>query len=216
MSAFDIILWVAAIGITGFAIYILVISRQKPELKQVRSFLSHSYFCQDSVHLANLILHQCAVLYLVVSILYLLRNTWELAYDAKWMLPKNSNVFVPDYVYILDPILDMWVTFILLVIIFAMGCKKRDGFWTVQQPYEASYGGPVPQQAWPAPMYPVAAQGYAPYPLQTVPAQWQQKPGYQQPGFYPPPVDVNQQRVSSPGEFVHPQHNLVGATTEVK
>ncbi len=41
----------------------------------------------------------------------------------------------PLYVAILKPLLSTWPVFILLVLLFAMGVRKKDGLWSTQQPW---------------------------------------------------------------------------------
>jgi len=67
----------------------------------------------------------------------------------------------------------MWTTFVVLVLIFVIGCRKRDGFWSTNE------GGGI-QQAWPAPMQ---QQSYAQYnvPVQNPTQQGWQQPIYQRP-----------------------------------
>jgi hypothetical protein len=83
------------------------------------------------------------------------------------------------YVNVVDPILDMWTTFVLLIIIFSIGCRKRDGLWSTN--HEAAFQQEVkvpsplqPQQTWPAQSHPQQQQqqGFAQY---YVPQQQQQQ-----------------------------------------
>ncbi|KAE9367216.1 hypothetical protein N431DRAFT_385443 [Stipitochalara longipes BDJ] len=136
-AAFDILLWIASIAVAAFTIYVLIVSHQSPQTR------------------SN------AIIYLVIGILYVLRNTWVLAYDAKWLLPKTPS-FVPIYTEILWPILDAWVTFIVLVLVFAIGCRRRHGLWTTEPGSSGMFGRrqqPQPiQQQWQSPQ-PVVPQG---------------------------------------------------------
>jgi hypothetical protein len=84
---------------------------------------------------------QCAIIYVVSAVLFLLRNTWELAYYATWILPKKR---VPQYVLVVDPILDAWVTFVILVLIFVIGCRKRKGLWSTDQAWMSQNGNAQP------------------------------------------------------------------------
>jgi hypothetical protein len=221
-AAFDILLWVASLAVLALTIYVLVISRQKTQLRQVSLFLS-ALLCVKTARMpANLPLLLCqnAILFLVIGILYLLRNTWELAYDATWGLKNNPFLTVPLYIQVLDPILDIWTTFVILVLVFVIGCRKRDGLWTTHQPWMANYGGGAPQvqqpqQVWPAPMNSVLQQGYAEYNHQAPPVQPQMQPGWQQPVYYYPqanqaPPGVQSEGMPQPGSPMNVQHHELG------
>jgi len=158
-SAFIIILWIASLAILGFAIYVFIISRKMTQLRNG------------------------AVIYLVIGILFVLRNTWELVYDVVWVLPKNS-FGPPISTEVIDPILDAWPTFVILVLIFVLGCRKRDGLWTTEPPTGIFAGAAQSQQqvqqAWPAPQYAAPPEGVVQYYPQGAPQQQQMQPGWQQ------------------------------------
>jgi hypothetical protein len=66
----------------------------------------------------------------------------------------------PTYTLILNPILDTWVTFVVLVLIFVIGSRKRDAdsLWTTDLPETAVFVGvQQPQQFQQA--YPVSQYG---------------------------------------------------------
>jgi len=48
----------------------------------------------------------------------------------------------PTYTSILNPILDTWVTFVVLVLIFVIGSRKRDvdSLWATELPETAVFG----------------------------------------------------------------------------
>jgi hypothetical protein len=70
---------------------------------------------------------------------------------------------VPIYFEAVNPILDYWSTFVVLVLVFVIGCQKDDGLWSTEQAL---------QNAKPQPIY-VNNPGY--YPQQQMPPQgWQQ------------------------------------------
>jgi hypothetical protein len=94
-------------------------------------------------------------------------------------------VYVPLYSEILSAILDTWVTFVILVLIFAIGCRKRDGLWTTQQPPNAVFVAAAQpqqgfQQAWPAPQYTAPQGGGVQYYPEGAPPQQQMQSGWQQ------------------------------------
>jgi hypothetical protein len=112
---------------------------------------------------------QSAAIYLAIGILYLLRNTWVLASDLIWELPKNS-MGAPTYTLILNPILDTWLTFVVLVLIFVIGSRKRDAdsLWTTGLPEAAIFAGVAQQpqqfqQVNPVQQYGVPAGGGVQY-----------------------------------------------------
>ncbi|PMD29427.1 hypothetical protein L207DRAFT_445482 [Hyaloscypha variabilis F] len=137
VAAFDILLWILSIAVFAFTNYILIISHATPQTR------------------SN------AVIYFVIGILYLLRNTWILVFDAKWLLSKNWP-YIPIYTEVLFPILDPYVTFAVLVLVFVIGCRRRHGLWTTAVPSSRIFGGtqqqqPV-QQQW-GPPQPIVQQG---------------------------------------------------------
>lgn len=54
------------------------------------------------------------------------------AYDVTWLLPKGFYS-IPIYTEVLWPILDAWVTFVMLVLLFVIGCRKGGGLWITEQ-----------------------------------------------------------------------------------
>jgi hypothetical protein len=70
-----------------------------------------------------------------------------------------------------------------LVLIFVLGCRKRDGLWTTEPPTGIFAGGQPQQQvqqAWPAPQYAAPPEGVVQYYPQGAPQQQQLQPGWQQ------------------------------------
>jgi hypothetical protein len=71
-----------------------------------------------------------------------------------------------------------------LVLIFVLGCRKRDGLWTTEPPTgifaEAAQPQQQVQQAWPAPQYSPPPDGVVQYYSQGAPQQQQMQPGWQQ------------------------------------
>ena len=76
-------------------------------------------------------------MFLVATLLNLIRNAWKLALRVTW--PTTGNFFnddilgrrvarnyqtVPEYVNVVDPILDGWIAFVALVFIFAIGFQN--------------------------------------------------------------------------------------------
>ena len=107
-----------------------------------------------------------------------------MVYDAVWELPKNS-FGPPIYTEAIDPILDAWPTFVILVLIFVLGCRKRDGLWTTEPPTGIFAGAAQQQQqqqvqqGWPAPQYAAPPEGVVQYYPQGAPQQQQMQPGWQ-------------------------------------
>jgi hypothetical protein len=83
-----------------------------------------------------------------------------LASDATWLLPKTYHI-IPLYTEVLSSIFDGWVTFVVLVLLFVIGCRKAGGLWTPEQAPNGTFGAgqqqPV-QQYWQSPQ-PVVPQG---------------------------------------------------------
>jgi hypothetical protein len=60
-----------------------------------------------------------------------MRSTWNVAYDAAWVLPADSTG-APDWTTFTEPLLDRWPMFIILVLLFTMAFRKKDGLWSTQ------------------------------------------------------------------------------------
>jgi hypothetical protein len=76
----------------------------------------------------------------------------------------------PTYTSILNPILDTWVTFVVLVLIFVIGSRKRDAdsLWTTELLETAAFVGVAQQpqqfqQAYPVQQYGVPQGGSVQY-----------------------------------------------------
>ncbi|KIM97355.1 hypothetical protein OIDMADRAFT_147809 [Oidiodendron maius Zn] len=103
-TAFDVIIFVASVLLVGFSVYVFYACRRIPALKN------------------------SAVLLVVITLLSVLRYSYQVAYDAKWVIPDKPEPL--NYGYIVDPILLYWSFFVILVLIFVIGLRKRKGLWT--------------------------------------------------------------------------------------
>jgi hypothetical protein len=67
----------------------------------------------------------------------------------------------PAYTWILNPIFDTWITFVVLVLIFAIGSRKRDAdsLWTTDLPETADFVGVAQQPQQFQQTYPVQQYG---------------------------------------------------------
>ena len=100
-----------------------------------------------------------------------IRLTWDLAAVATWTLPDRSDG-TPVAFNAVDPILNSWVMFVILVLLFAIGVRKKKGLWSTHQPWMDNMSQMPPVQAVPGPGGWVQGGGYP-----------QLQPAYQQ---YPP------------------------------
>jgi hypothetical protein len=90
-----------------------------------------------------------------------------MASDLIWVLPKNT-MGAPKYTSILNPILDTWVTFVVLVLVFAIGKRDAESLWTTDLPETEIFVGVAQQpqqfqQAYPVPQYGVPQGGGVQY-----------------------------------------------------
>jgi hypothetical protein len=113
-----------------------------------------------------------------------------MAFDIDWALPLLPTP-LPEAINIVDPILDLWCFFVLLVLLFVIGVRKQKGIWSTSQPW---IGGPVPYGA---------QQKENQYPTTQMPYQGQPIP-YQQ--YTSPEV----QQYTSPEIQQYPQQYQVG------
>lgn len=136
---------------------------------------------------------QSGVLLLLTTILNFIRYTWNLAYAATWVLPEDPD-YVPRAVTIVQPMLDVWPLFILLVLLFVISIRKQKGLWSIHQPWMISQptfapamqpqGAFVPAQGG---MYAAPPPGY-----QGQPMQYQQYPQQQMAYGVPPQPQMQQ------------------------
>jgi hypothetical protein len=146
---------------------------------------------------------QSAVLFLTAAILNFIRLTTEMAITATYGLSEVQK-FAPLYVpYIVRPVLDCIPMFVLLILLFVLGIRKRKGLWSSQAPQQLTPGAPVmyavpggqPQQPmiWQGQPPQGQQQAYYPYPQQGYPQQ-QPPSGYPHAGYpqagYPPQQPV--------------------------
>ena len=112
----------------------------------------------------------------VTSILNLFQYTYRLALTAKYtlaarQLPLSDGENIADYV------IEFWTLFVILVLLFTMSVRKRNGLWTTPQPW---MGGPPAAMASMQQQHPGTWQGQQP-----------QQP-YPGPGatYYQPPPQI--------------------------
>jgi hypothetical protein len=89
---------------------------------------------------------QSAVLFLVAVILQFIRSLWSVIYDAAWILQYNE---IPEAVpNVVDPILNEWALFVVLVLVFVVGRRQLGGLWSTPQPWNQGLapGAVLPQQ----------------------------------------------------------------------
>ncbi|KAK0616483.1 hypothetical protein B0T14DRAFT_247612 [Immersiella caudata] len=179
-GALDILLWLATLPTLGYAAFVMHKAKSVPNLRN------------------------SAGLFLAAAILNLVRMTTEMALTATYGLPE-SRVIAPVHVpFVVRPILDCIPMFVLLVLLFVIGIRKKKGLWSgqvAQQQQQPAPGGPViyvapsgqpgqppmvwqgqPVQGQQQPYYPYPQQGYAGYPQQQ---QQQQQQPQQPPSGYP-------------------------------
>ncbi|OIW24633.1 hypothetical protein CONLIGDRAFT_101313 [Coniochaeta ligniaria NRRL 30616] len=149
------------------------------------------------------LLRNSAVIFLVATILLFVRFTWQLAFVATWVL-VDAPEGQPIAIGVVDPILTAWVMFVILVLLFVIGIRKKQGLWTTHQPWMANMnqvpGPAVPGQGgW--------VQGGA-YPPQPQPAYQQYPP--QQYAYAMPQQQqgwVQQQPMQQYPQALHGQHS---------
>lgn len=186
-SAFDILVWVLSLPLLGFAGYL--------------------------VHRAQgLPIKGTVVLYLVASIFWFLRFLWHLIYNAIWLLPENS-IGAPLWFNVADPLLNVWLFFVTLLLLYILAARRAGGLWSTAQPW-THFGGGYPNQEYGvAQPYQYAGYNnnvnsqYAPVPQGPAyqmpnPQQQQQYPQHMQQHFRPGQV-VHE--MAHPVQPVYPQ-----------
>lgn len=152
-------------------------------------------------------------LYLVATILILIRQIWNLIYGSVVNYTQDSQLGYPSASVPTDIILNMVPWLIALVLLFCVAIRRHNGLWTTPQPWmsgvDPALATSQPQQAWygqqlqqqqqmmynPVPMYP---------PPGTVMYQQQQQPHPQQlgPNMDPYELHTNSAPSEVPGEEV--------------
>lgn len=141
---------------------------------------------------------------LVTAILYFIRCLYILIATALWVLGTERQ---SQAINIIDPLLSIWPFFVLLVLLFVLGIRRRKGLWTTQQnwmngaapgqpPYPPGglYAPPPPQMGYQG-QYPGQPMQYPPQ----YPPQYQQQPPMG--GAYPQqygPHEVSAPHVQDP------------------
>ncbi|KAL1878031.1 hypothetical protein VTK73DRAFT_8255 [Phialemonium thermophilum] len=177
-------------------------------------------------------LQSSSIIFLVTTILNLIRYTYMLAYDARYLLGSETRV-VPRGIVIVQAVLDQMILFVLLVLLFVIGIRKRNGLWSTEQPWtkgpivyapvpqqtqagwvqSAPYGAPQQVQGQPLQyqQYPQQYQPYAPqaavYAMPTQPQPGFPQQGFPQQAWAPQPQEGMQERqqVPSPQYVPSPQ-----------
>jgi len=120
---------------------------------------------------------------------------------------------VPIAAIIVDAIFNVWLFFIVLVLIFSIGAKKAKGLWTTSQPFMG--GGPPPFAMAAAPKAHVQPQFVPQYgppqPMNKGQTMYQQHPGFmpQQTGPQygaPQPQQQYMYQQPQPGYMPQQQH----------
>ena len=114
--------------------------------------------------------------YLIVcSVLYLLKMVYSLAIWFQYSFPKPREY--PEHMRIVSVILGVWPDFVLLVILFALGVKKRSGVWANRDLVDAQLAPQAMAFAqYGQPQFAPQQQYYVPQP---VPPQYQQPAQHQ-------------------------------------
>ncbi|KAL1889005.1 hypothetical protein Sste5346_009185 [Sporothrix stenoceras] len=194
-GAFDILVWVLSLPMLGFAGYL--------------------------VHRAQgLPIKGTVVLYLVATIFWFLRFLWHLIYNAIWLLPEDS-IGAPIWFEIADPLLNVWLFFITLLLLYIMAARRAGGLWSTAQPW-THFGNGYPNQEYGVAQpyqyagYGVGPQSYAPVPQGPVyhqmqhPAQVHEmahpvQPVYPQEMYATPQLQYQQPYGINPPAQQHPQ-----------
>mgnify|MGYP005988884435 CR=1 FL=1 len=120
-----------------------------------------------------------AILLIVCSALFLLNKVYDMAILFRYSYPKERDY--PEHMRIVGVVFDVWPEFVLLVILFALGIKKRSGVWTNRDlvdaqlaPQDMAYGYHGQPQFAPQQQYYVQQ----PAPQYQQPVQHQQHPQY--------------------------------------
>lgn len=108
-----------------------------------------------------------AILLIVCSVLFMVEKVYDMAILFKYQYPKARDY--PEHMRIVSVVFGLWPEFVLLVILFALGIKKRSGVWANRDLVDAQlasqdmaygyHGQPqyAPQQQYyvqqPAPQY---------------------------------------------------------------
>lgn len=144
---------------------------------------------------------------LVAAVLNFIRWLYALVIAALFLLETNPTVSAPEYINIIDAVLNTWIFFVVLVLLFVIGVWKHKGLWSTAQPFMS---GPA---AAPPMVYAIPQQQYgygAPQQMAYQPQGWQGQPVQQPQQAYTghtsvSPVDQQgtlppqQQQVPTPG-----------------
>lgn len=104
--------------------------------------------------------------------LSLLRYTYAVAEDARWIIPETGE---PIVVYgVVDELLFVWVFFVILVLILVIGARKQRGLWSKAQPWMTAPVMTVQVMTVPASTGPAVIAGPIQPPVQQM--EWKNEP----------------------------------------
>lgn len=68
---------------------------------------------------------------------WLLRSTYDVVYQLKFVNIEDirRNPHEPAYFEMIDIVFHSWSIFSIIIILFAVGWKKKGGLWSIQQPW---------------------------------------------------------------------------------
>ncbi|KAK5654700.1 hypothetical protein OQA88_7024 [Cercophora sp. LCS_1] len=189
-GAVHILLWIVSLPIVGYASFVVHKTKNVP-------------------HLVN-----SSALLLTATILDFIRLTVEMALNATYVLPDFAPR-APDYVdYIVSPLFDSVLMFVILVLLFTVSIRKQKGVWSTPQGWLPSgVPGFMPQgpgQAQAGNGYVPGQQPYYYYPPQPQPGVGQQPMGQYPYPQYPQPV---QQQGVPVQQVQHPEQEVKAVVT---
>ncbi|CAK7213547.1 hypothetical protein SCUCBS95973_001830 [Sporothrix curviconia] len=183
----DILIWILAFPLIGFAGYLVYHARLQR---------------QPSTG--------ATILLLVATLFWFVRFTWHLAYNVAWLLPSGSNG-APIWFDAVDPELDVWTFFAVLVLLYVIVARRAGGLWSTSQPWMLSGAGAGVGGGGASFYQPVYNPGYGPAGY-GYPQQVHQLPGNEQPRtfheMYQPQqpqqyqIPVNPQELYAPNQYV--------------
>jgi hypothetical protein len=200
-ASFEILKWITSIPMLGAASYVVHKTRNHEILRHVRA-LSNPVSSSPPTKLTLTYHSQPAVLFLVATILDFIRLIITMAISiTRNLTPSRYTYSTPPAVYnIVEPFFDYVFMFVILVLLFSLAVRKRNGLWS------------QPQQGWnyptvmyvPAQVAPMPAPGQQPMaaPMQ----QQQQQPTQGLPAYLQVAQQQQaQQTAPQQGYYYYPQ-----------
>ncbi|CAK7243221.1 MAG: hypothetical protein STHCBS139747_004733 [Sporothrix thermara] len=140
-AAFDIIVWILTLPLIGFASYLVHFARLQRQPSR-----------------------RATVLLLVATLVWFVRYTWRLAYNAAFLLPPDSYG-APLWSYVANPLLSTWPLYVVLVLLYVIVSRRARGLWSTSQPWMAQSSGVAGPANGPAyePVYNPAGYGQGGY-----------------------------------------------------